>query len=221
MSADESDRRESDACFSWGELDRFRRECFERFGGLFDLPIGADGNTEAARLLTPTSHVLDVGCGYRKVFGTRVSQPQQEYFTLDVDEGDFDFRRPQDIPADQRFDLINSQQMLEHVAFIIAHQLLVDLRPHLCARGRFVASVPNAAHPVRHRDPSHVTPYSANDFYALFRMAGYEVEALKRYGKRGLPWNPLARWVALVVARTYRIDWMDSLIIIARNPGAA
>jgi hypothetical protein len=211
---------QSDQEFSWGAIDRMRAECFQRYGPVLDLEICKGAIPEALALLEPRSTVLDVGAGYRKHFSQFLESPGHHYSSLDVDVGEHDFRSASDIPTEQTFDLIFANQLLEHLSLDAGSKLLRDLRPHLrSGSARFVASVPNAAHPVRHgSDPTHVTAYGLNDLYSVFRMAGYEVCDLMRYGKKELPRNPLRRWVTKVVADVYRVDWMDSLVIVARNP---
>jgi len=88
---------------------------------------------------------------------------------------------------------------------------------YLCDGATLLATVPNAAHPVRQRDCTHIIPWPANDLYSLMRSAGFEVVSMTRYNKFPLTSNPLRRWVVQTVCREFRVDWCDSIMAIGRK----
>jgi SAM-dependent methyltransferase len=206
---------------SWSRLTDFRAECHARFGSILDLPI-VDIASELKRLTSDARAVLDVGAGRDKPLRALLA-PDAAYRTLDPDpDGDFDYATVAGIPADARFDLAVANQVLEHMPVAEAIDLVGGVAQTLRPGGRFAATVPNPAHPVRQwGDATHVTAWPVFDFYGLFRLAGLEVESYARYGKRRLPWRPIRRMVVLAAAREFRLDWCDSLVIVARRPSGS
>lgn len=203
-----------------GAFSRWRAECAERFGGVFELPVG-DSYLEVVDRLSPTTRVLDVGAGAQNL-RRYVTGPQQKYYALDPDpEGPVDFRTWDEIPADLAIDVAVAHQVLEHVPMQVGFDMLDRVYERLVPGGLLIASVPNAAHPNRHWSHAfHVQVWPMGDLYGLLRSAGFEVVALKRANKFRPPWNPLKRLLLAWIRELYRMDWCDSLLIVGRKPGA-
>ena len=196
---------------------QWRAECFQRFGPIHAMPVRSV-NDELEALLCPHSRVLDVGAGAHKPFRKFFEQTTDLYYSLDTDPaGDFDFRGFDEIPADRLFDLVLANQVLEHMTIDQACETVNAVFAHLDADGHFVATVPNAAHPVRQWDPTHLTPWPANDLYSLLRSAGFEVVSMARFNKFPLTTNPLKRWVVETVCQEFRVDWCDSVMATGRK----
>jgi hypothetical protein len=87
----------------------------------------------------------------------------------------------------------------------------------LCEGASILATVPNAAHPVRQRDCTHITPWPPNDLYSLLRSAGFEIVSLARYNKFPLGRGMLTRLIVRTVCREFRVDWCDSIMIVGRK----
>jgi SAM-dependent methyltransferase len=207
-----------EAVVSWSELTSWRNEGYRRFGGILDLPI-VRFEPELRRLLGGASRVLDVGAGRDHPLRAKV-EGSTEYRSLDTDPiGEFDYATVADVPDGERFDLAVANQVLEHVTVPDAIEMVQGVAGVLAPGGRFAATVPNVSHPVRHwADATHVTAWGLWDFYGLFRLAGLEVESLARYGKQQLTWRPFRRLVVKVVAKEFRVDWCDSILIVGRRP---
>jgi hypothetical protein len=202
---------------SWSRLMSWRSECWQRFGGVLDFPIRSP-HEELSRLLSVQKRVLDVGAGAHMPFKGTVLRASAVYYSLDTDpEGNFDFRSFDDISQDLLFDLVIANQVLEHMSVDEAFGVVSSAYEHLCDGACLLATVPNAAHPVRQRDCTHVTPWPANDLYSLIRGAGFEVVSLTRYNKFPLTKNPMRRWVVQTVCREFRVDWCDSLMAVGRK----
>lgn len=204
---------------SWSELTSWRSECHARFGTIHQVPIVAV-DAEMRRLTAAARHVLDVGAGRDKPLRDMLDLARTSYHSLDSDPaGEFDFRELSEVPAELRFDLAVANQVLEHVGVAEGIEIVRGVANVLESGARFVATVPNPAHPVRQwGDATHVTAWALFDLYGLLRLAGLEVETLARYGKRRLSWNPWRRLVTKAVAREFRIDWCDSLLIVGSKP---
>jgi SAM-dependent methyltransferase len=203
---------------SWSELERFRVEGFQRFGAIHDIPI-VDLRTELRRMAGGSTELLDVGAGAHKPLLRIIDGCSVAYHSLDTDPaGDFDFGDVSDIPADLSFDLAVANQIVEHVSPDAALEIVRGVAGVLDPGGRFAATVPNTSHPVRQWTATHVTAWAVLDLYGLFRLAGFEVEQLARYTKRRLTFRPIRRMIVKTVAREFRVDWCDSILIVGRRP---
>jgi SAM-dependent methyltransferase len=202
---------------SWSELERFRGEGFKRFGAIHAVPI-VDLRTELRRMAGGTAKVLDVGAGAHKPLLRILDGFEVDYHSLDTDPaGDFDFHDVADIPAELRFELAVANQILEHVTPDMALEIVRGVGEVLAPGGRFAATVPNTSHPIRQWNATHVTAWPVLDLYGLFRLAGLEVEQVARYTKRPLTRRPLRRLIVKTVAREYRVDWCDSILVVGRR----
>jgi 2-polyprenyl-3-methyl-5-hydroxy-6-metoxy-1,4-benzoquinol methylase len=203
---------------SWSELEHFRGEGFRRFGWIHDIPI-VDLRTELRRMSSDATELLDVGAGAHKPLIRMLEGIDVRYRSVDTDPvGDFDFHDVSEIPADLNFDLAVANQILEHVSPDAALEIVRGVTNVLRPDGRFAATVPNTSHPVRQWTATHVTAWAVLDLYGLFRLAGLEVDQLARYTKRRLTYRPIRRMIVKTVAREFRVDWCDSILIVGRRP---
>ena len=203
---------------SYSELTKYRRECARRFGKLLDLPV-ISFSREQRSLIRTGVRLLEVGCGVHKPLKDLVDEAGGQYVTLDSDPaGDFDFCSFEEMPAGERFDVVVANQVLEHLTVPQAVGMVRCIADHLAEGGVFMATIPNSAHPVRFwGDAMHVTAWPWGDFYGLFRVSGLWVDRLFRYNKFALSRNPIKRYFIHVVCTTFRVDWCDSLMAMARK----
>jgi SAM-dependent methyltransferase len=195
-----------------------RAECFKKFGSHLDMPLITPA--DALRpLIGPGVKILDFGAGAHKPFEKIIAATGAEYFSMDADpDGSFHFRTFRDVPEALLFDVVISNQALEHMTVDAAFAVVESIFGVLKSGGRFIATVPNSAHPVRQRDCTHVTPWPTNDLYCLLSSAGFDVTVMARYNKAPLTSNPLKRWIVMTVCREFRVDWCDSVLAVGRKP---
>lgn len=194
---------------------RWRTECWQRFGSSLEYPVRAPHDA-LQEILAAEARVLDVGAGAHMPFRSQVLKANAIYYTLDSDpQGSFDFRAFEDIPPDMRFDLVIFNQVLEHMTVETAFAAVGAAYQYLADWGNLLATVPNTSHPVRQWDSTHITAWPANDLYSLVRSAGFRVTAMARYNKFKPTANPLKRWIVRTVSREFRIDWCDSIMVVA------
>jgi len=205
---------------SWNRLMQWRSECYSRFGSVLDRPVVTVAEV-LATFVRPGEQVLDIGAGAHKPFEQSVTRENARYFSMDIDpNGTFDFRSFEDVPPELYFDLIIASQVLEHVPVDQAYEMVLSAATHMAGAGNIIVTVPNAAHPVRQRDCTHVTPWPMNDLYSLLRSAGLSITSMARYSKFPLTANPLKRWVVETVCKEFRMDWCDSIIAVASAGGS-
>lgn len=192
------------------------RDAVEKFGTIFQLPI-IRSSYGYIRENYNNQTILDVGAGVDLYIKKMLKLNENTYFSLDNDlSGTFTYRHVSDIPNELQFDWIVLNQILEHLTIEQAYEMLLDLRSHLKQDGRTVITLPNTFHPIRYwSDPTHVTPWSYAAMYALCRVTGYKVHKIYRYSKNRRPLDPLSRVIERIMRRLYRIDWCDSIMIIA------
>ncbi len=204
---------------SWNCLMKWRSECYTRFGSVLKLPIRFPID-ELAGLLKSGIRVLDVGAGAHKPLQATIERSSATYFSMDTDpQGVFDFRSFDAVPSEASFDVVVADQVLEHLPVGDAFGIVEDIFGHLSDNGWFIATVPNAAHPVRQWDCTHVTPWPMNDLYSLLRSAGFMVTSMSRFNKFPLTANPFKRWVVKTVCKEFRVDWCDSIMAVGQKPG--
>jgi hypothetical protein len=197
---------------------KLRSECHAKFGSVLDLPLITPVE-ELADHLGITIRVLDIGAGAHKPYEERVLNSGAAYFSMDTDpEGTFDYGCFADVPPETRFDFILANQVIEHLTVDACREMLSSAFEHTTPGGKIMVTVPNAAHPVRQRDCTHVTPWPANDLYSILSMVGFEVAKLTRYNKFPLTSDPLKRWIVDLVCKEFRMDWCDSIMAVAYRP---
>ena len=203
--------------FDYGYYWEMRNECVKKFGEIFDLPI--------IEFATPVSeysegNILDVGAGKELgLFYTIKDRIKQgKYWALDNNPlGNFDFREPEDIPAELSFSLIVANQFFEHLSIEEAVKILFQLSGHLDKNGKIYVSVPNISHPVRFfGDITHKTWWSYVSLYTIFKLCGLEVLKISRSSKRHRK-GMLEKIITNYLARIYRIDWCDAIIVVAQK----
>jgi hypothetical protein len=202
--------------FSWSRITRWRGECKARYHDVKRLPFVRHTGPWFKMLLTKNSRVLDIGASVHKTRKQAITQPQQEYFSLDIDPaGDFDFHSFDDIPDDQLFDVMIAHQVLEHVKISEAYSIVQSAYDHLVTGGYLMVTVPNPMHPIRQwSDVTHITAWPYFDLYGLFREAGFTITKFARYNKYGRPKSPFT----YIAAIEFRMDWADGLVIIGQKP---
>lgn len=193
-----------------------RKECFARYGTIYAVPI-TRSPYDYLRRAYRGGPLLDVGAGNELYVKDLLTLKAEDYFSLDTDpSGAFTYRSPAEIPGDQLFTWIVLNQVVEHLAIDAAAALLADLRPHLAPAGELLVTTPNVFHPVRYwADPTHLTPWGYTSLYALACATGYQVTGLYRYSKNRGPRDPLSWLFERLMRRIYRIDWCDSIMLVA------
>jgi hypothetical protein len=205
--------------FEYGFYSDSLKECFEKFGAIFNLPIVEDPYREMESHYQ-SGNILDIGSGKEKVFLTLISSKLTtgKYYSLDTDpQGNFDFNTIDDIPDDLKFSLIIANQVLEHLDIQESIGLMYKASSHLESEGKLIATVPNIAHPIRQiSNITHRTAWGYNSLYMLFKYADLNVVKIARYSKR----HPEGYNEVLLteqLSKLYGIDWCDSILTLGKK----
>jgi hypothetical protein len=200
----------------YANLSDGRREAFERFGAIYDLPVvrSAYGylkdNYRGGRL-------LDVGAGSKHYIRKLLGLDENDYHSLDNDSSaHFTFGDVSEIPTGETYSWIILNQIVEHLTIERTADMLLALRSHLEEKGIIHITVPNVFHPTRYwGDPTHVTHWNYASLYAICRYAGLRVTQIYRYSKRRGPLDPWSWLVERTMRRLYQIDWCQSILLEA------
>jgi SAM-dependent methyltransferase len=200
---------------SYSVLSKGRKEAFDKFGSLYQLPIIRSPYDYLRKQFTG-GKVLDVGAGADLYVRQLLRLDADSYHSLDNDpDGQFTYRDVKEIPSSRLYDWMVLNQVLEHLTINDTAELLKNLVDHLRPGGMFLATIPNTAHPVRYRTETHVTPWSYTGLYAICTASGYQVQQIYRYNKDRFPLDPFSWLMEKMMRRIYRIDWCDSIMLVA------
>jgi hypothetical protein len=201
---------------SYSVISKGRKEAVDKFGSLFQLPVIRSPYDYLRKHFTG-GKVLDVGAGVDLHVKRLLRLDDESYHSLDNDpDGKFTYRDVEEIPSNRLYDWMVLNQVLEHLTIDGTDELLSCLSGHLQSGGTFIATVPNVAHPVRYRaDETHVTPWNYTGLFAICQASGYQVQQIYRYNKDRFPLDPFSWFMERMMRRLYRIDWCDSIMLVA------
>ena len=203
---------------TYTELTEWRSECFKRFGSVLDIKVVPSAYSEIKSLYRE-GKVLDVGAGKEKMLQRELRLEDKEYFTLDSDlSGVFNYSSFADIPEEMKFDYVVMNQFLEHLNLNDIYEMLKNSHRVMASGGCLFISIPNAAHPVRyHGTITHITNLPFNELYVLLQHVGFVVSDVLRANKRPFPTNIVKRWIIDLVCKEFRMDWCDTIIMVAKK----
>lgn len=205
--------------FVYSHMLNKREECVRLFGTVFSLPVKSNPlNTLFDFMLPDTSgHMLDFGAGSQslKPF-ISASFPHLVYHSLDTDpESNCEWSDIADIPNNILFSLVCANQVLEHIPVDSLLQTISVISEKMQPHGLFYATVPNIAHPNRFRgDIDHRSYVGYKDLYYFCSSVGLKPLTIYKYSKR-TPQGWLERFIAKKIEDIYRMDWADSIAILA------
>lgn len=207
--------------FSYAAMIEARMACVKRFGSIFDLPVLEDIYSPLHELEPLEGTMLDFGSGPNRL-KTFCSErfPSLTYTSLDTDPTYVcDYTRLEDIPQGRHFRLIIANQVLEHLALEDGLIVMAKLSSLLEENGALLVTVPNVAHSNRFRgDPDHKTYLSYPTLYYLASHANLDVKSMYKYSKRK-PCGFVEKFFAKHIGALYRIDWADSIAMLAVKKG--
>ena len=198
---------------------KWRGECGKKFGAIKDLKIVNPNNLAKNIISKIQGYVLDFGWGIHKIRQKGYQIPDDRYFSLDSDpDGEFDYNSLEDIPSTQKFDFVIMNQVIEHIPFDDCMKMMTHLSDFINSGGYIFITVPNVQHPVRYwGDLDHLTPWTFEDIYSLYKNVNFEVEELACFNKHKFPFNPIKRFTINTVCGVFRVDWCDTIMGLGRK----
>lgn len=208
--------------FSYANMVEARAACVQRFGGIFDLPI-VNNYLDPLQDIGPLAgNMLDFGAGpqiLKPIMGSMF--PDLIYHSLDADPTyACDFKNVEDITTGKTFHLIIANQVLEHLSLQESLTSIQLLAQHLEKGGIFFATIPNIAHPNRFfADVDHKMYISHTVLFYLSLTAHLDPVHMYRYSKR-MPIGWIERFLTKHICAIYRMDWADSIAMLAIKKGS-
>ncbi len=205
--------------FQYGFYSDALKECYQKFGSIFELPIIKNAYTETCNFYSQ-GDILDLGAGHQKVL-QNIIQPKMrngKYYSLDNDpKGTFDFQNIDEIEQSRKFSFVVANQFFEHLTIEDSMDIFLKIAKLMQTNAKFIVTVPNISHPNRQiSNIDHKTAWGYNSLYMLYKFADLQVLKIARYSKRH-PKGIIEKIITRYVSRIYRMDWCDSIIIIGQK----
>ena len=205
---------------SWSVLYDARREFLKQYRTVWDIPVRDSLKDVLLEELRAGARVLEIGSSDRKYEALlRESFPGLSFKSMDIDrETKHDYYSLDDIR--ESFDAVLLFEVLEHMQFAEAVDLLARAYDLLAPGGRLILTTPNVAHPTHYyRDPTHVTAYSHESVGGILTGLGYEVTSCWRIYNAPFVQKALHRYVAAPLHEFLNVDFAHTLMAVARRPG--
>jgi hypothetical protein len=129
----------------------------------------------------------------------------------------FSYASVDEIPTENVYEIIVSDQVLEHLSFEQGIRNAIELARHVAPGGIFQIGVPNPQHPTRQlSNPTHKTPWNYLNLCALVELGDLDPFYCARCNK-----TPGPRWYERpmidMICRVFRMDWCDSVYVVGRK----
>lgn len=206
---------------SWSVLYDARREFLRKYRTVWDIPVRDSQKDVLLEELRSNARVLEIGASDRKYEATLKERfPGLSFKSMDIDrETKHDYYSLDEIK--ESFDAVLLFEVLEHMEFAEAVNLLARIYDLLAPGGKLILTTPNVAHPTHYyRDPTHVTAYSHESVGGMLTGLGYEVTHCWRIYNAPLVQKALHRYFAAPLHRFFNVDFAHTLMAVARRPGA-
>lgn len=201
---------------SWNEIYRYRKKIRKRFPSIWRIKLVKKASNIAKSYLIDNTRVLDVGSGNREI-GMRLKKqyPTITYKSMDVDRKTCqDFYSLEEIK--EKFDLILLFEVIEHVEFKEAVEMLKKIKAMLHNGGRLILTTPNIFHPHRYWECTHKVSYRYDEIGGLLLSLDYQVEHICRiYNNAFIPYI-VRLYLAAPIHCYFDIDFAKSIVIVAK-----
>lgn len=201
---------------SWNKLYQFRKRIRKRFPSLWQIKVIKKPSNIVKSYLRDNIRVLDIGAGNRQI-GEKVKElyPTITYKSMDVDRKMFqDYYTLEEIK--EKYNLILLFEVIEHIEFKEAVEMLKKIRGLLHPGGRLILTTPNVFHPHRYWEYSHKVSYRYDEIGGLLLALGYEVGHIYRiYNNAFIP-RIIRLYLAAPIHYYFNIDFAESIAIVAK-----
>jgi len=209
---------------SWSHLYKFRREVYKIYPDFWKIrvkkkPLQILNETiRAMGIPTEKFEMLDIGSSNR-VMGDKLKKlfPGIRYESMDIDREQYhDYYDLNDIR--KKYDLVCSFEVIEHLFFDDAIDMLTKSYEILKPGGKLIISTPNVFHPNRYWEYSHKVSYRYDEIGAILLAMGFKINHIYRIYNDAF----LRRWFRLNVAfplhRYLCVDFAKSILVVAEKP---
>ncbi len=207
----------SDVTDRWSGLYKFRKNVREFYPNFWRIKIAKKAIAVVQPYLKKDCRVLDVGSGNRhSVDKLRLLQPNLIFKSMDVDRSrKHDYYSLADI--DEQFDLILLFEVIEHLEFSEAVQMLKRIKELLLPGGKFILTTPNVFHPNRYWEYSHRVSYRYDEIGGLLLSLGFDLKEIFRIYNNALIPRIIRLYLAAPIHRYFDIDFARSIAVVAEK----
>lgn len=207
----------TDIAKSWYGLYEFRKEIRRKFPNFWRLKIVKKPFDLVRPYLNENTRLLDVGSGNRQAEGKLKSiYPSIVYKSMDIDRDKFhDYYSLDDIK--ENFNIVLLFEVIEHLEFNEAVQMLKKIRNLLIPGGRLILTTPNVYHPNRYWEYSHKVSYRYDEIGGLLSALGYKVERICRIYNDAIMQRIIRLYLMAPIHHYFSIDFARSIALVAMN----
>lgn len=202
---------------SWYGLYGFRKEIRHRFPNFWRLKVVKKPFDVVSPYLRENTSLLDVGSGNRQIEGKlKDIYPEIVYRSMDVDRDKFhDYYSLDDVK--EKFDIVLLFEVIEHLEFDEAVEMLKKIKDILIPGGRLVLTTPNVYHPNRYWEYSHKISYRYDEIGGLLLALGYEIEYIYRIYNDALLQRFIRLYLMAPIHHYFSIDFARSIALVAKT----
>lgn len=207
----------NDISKSWYGLYEFRKKIRHRYPNFWRINVIKKPFDVVKPYLGEKVHILDVGSGNREL-GKKLNAlyPGIVYKSMDIDRDRVhDYYSLDDIK--EKFDVVLLFEVIEHLEFEEAVNMLRKIKTLLVAGGRFILTTPNVYHPNRYWEYSHKVSYRYDELGGLLLSLGFEVERIYRIYNAPILQKCVRLYLTAPIHYYFSIDFARSIAVIARN----
>lgn len=213
--------------YSWSHLYKYRRQIYKSYPNFWKIkvkkkPLQVLGETiREMGLNEKPLRLLDVGSSNR-VIGEklRAKFPQLQFESMDIDrEQHHDYYDLNEIK--KKFHLVSSFEVIEHLYFEDAIEMLTKSYELLEPGGRLVISTPNVFHPNRYWEYSHKVSYRYDEIGGILLALGFQIRKIYRIYNDAFFKRLFRLWVAAPLHVYLCVDFAKSILIVAEKPKPA
>lgn len=208
----------TDITKSWYSLYGFRKQIRHKFPDFWDLKVVKKPFDVVKPFLRKDTRLLDVGSGNRNLEKKlKRIYPGIIYKSMDIDTDRFhDYYSLDDVK--EKFDVILLFEVIEHLAFEDAVQMLKKIKGLLVPGGRFILTTPNVYHPNRYWEYSHKVSYRYDELGGLLLSLGYNVKRIYRIFNAPVIQRFIRLYLTSPIHHYFNIDFARSIALIAKKP---
>lgn len=207
----------NDITKSWYGLYEFRKKLRHKFPDFWRINIIKKPFDAVKPCLRKGVRILDAGSGNRQM-GEKLLKfcPGVVYKSMDIDRNKFhDYYSLDEVK--EQFDVVLLFEVIEHLEFDEAIDMLKKIRELLAPGGKFILTTPNVYHPNRYWEYSHKVSYRYDELGGLLLSLGYDVRQIYRVYNAPLLQRFIRLYIMAPIHSYFSIDFARSIAVVAEK----
>lgn len=207
----------TDITKSWYGLYGYRKDVRRKYPNFWRIKVIKKPFDVVRAYLGGNTRLLDVGSGNRQMEGKlKAIYPGIAYRSMDIDRDKFhDYYSLDEIK--EVFDIVILFEVIEHLGFDEAVEMLKKIRQLLVPSGRLILTTPNVYHPNRYWEYSHKVSYRYDELGGLLLALGYDIERIYRIYNDAIIQRLIRLYIMAPIHHYFSIDFARSIALVAKN----